>query len=161
VITVLPLNNPYDTIQLGDGRIGAFCFIQFNSTAVGGIAGTTYDPTNHLTTSFPNGGVAPGFSPFDYWGMKEIEQIEFSGDSSDQQASVGGAAVGRVIPFFFQPGQSIFLFGVGGTGADPITIISATELDTTANALNALTFYCLIIGKGTPQALGVGRKAAL
>lgn len=159
-MNITPLNQPYDTILFGDGRIGAFAFITFDTTAVGAVAGTTYDPTNHLTTSFLPGSMAAGQTPFDYWGIRRVDQIEFSGESSDQQASVGGAAVGRVLPYFLKSQQAIYLFGVGGTGADPITLINATELDTTAAALNALVFYCLIIGRGTPQAKGTGRKAA-
>lgn len=146
---VARLNAPYDVVGLGDGRIMAFCFLGFDTNAVGAIAGTTYDPTDHLTTSFQR--MTAGKTIFDVFGMKHVEQVEFHNGSSDQQLKSAAATstTGECKCEFVESGQYIKLKVVGGGGADPLTMQDELELDGTAAALNALFLQCAIIGRAS------------
>jgi len=134
-----------DTIlQYGDGLIGGVALITFDATAVGGIAGTTYDPTNHLTTSFRH--TPEGFSTFNNWGFRFVENAECFGSSSDTQVPTG-----KVKVVFNRSGQYLELRSVGGSGADPIVQENETELLGTAGILNNLFLTCVLFGRGTTK----------
>lgn len=156
---VQPYNAPYDTIVVGDGLILAFVTITFDASNVSGnglgpIAGTTYDPTNHLTTSFvyalASGGLTTPFTPFQQWGITEVLQMEFDGGSSDTTArNAGGIRTGHVKAQFDYTTQSIILKVVGGGSVDPFTLVDEAELDTTAASINVLTLNAIVLARGS------------
>lgn len=156
-------NAPWDTIPLGAGfnvpGAGYFggggsikaCFfvLTFDSTAVNAITGTTYDPTNHYTTTIPLSNVA-GKTLLDLWGIKTVHQIIWNNGSSDVQVQTAGGATfrtGEVKGRLVENGQYIELkiIGCGGT-ADPLTSQDEAEIDTTAGAMSALSFTGILFG---------------
>ncbi len=118
--------------------------LTFDTTSVGGIAGTTYDPTNHKTTHLRLGPVN-GKNIFDLWGATNVHQMYFSNGSSD--LSLKGAAADSntgEVKGVFVPGAGneyikVILVGNGSNGADTVAQDEA-EIDTTAASLSALRF---------------------
>jgi hypothetical protein len=86
--------------------------------------------------------------------MREIEQIEFHGGASDatlQRSGGGSSTTGRCKPEFIASTQTIKLKVCGAGGVTNPVPQDELELDTTANAMDALAFYCVFIGRCSTQ----------
>lgn len=147
------LNSPYDAIDLGiapDGRRLKMCFfvLTFDATSVSGVTGTTYDSTNHYTTTIPLSDVA-GSNLYHLWGIRDVSRMVFSNGSSDAQIT-GAAAnsnTGECKAEFVQSGRYIRL-KVVGTGVDATNGYTVTEAEVTTAAgnMSSLRFSGYLIG---------------
>lgn len=146
------LNSPWDSFPVTDDKGNSYkkCFfiLTFNSTSVNGIAGQTYDPTNHYTTSIPLSNVA-GSSLFDLWGIRKVHQIRFSNGSSDGdiKGSATDSNTGECKGEFVEGADYIKLkiVGNGSNGTDTVPQDEA-EIDNTTGNLSALRFTGWLLG---------------
>ena len=140
-------NAPWDSMLVTDDKGNSykkvFFILTFNSTSVGGISGTTYDPTNHYTTSIPLGATVVGSTIFDLWGARKVHQIRFSNGSSDAniQNATANSNTGECKGEFVE-GADYVKLKVVGNGGDGTTTYpqDEAEIDTTAGNLSALRF---------------------
>ena len=145
-------NSPWDVMLVTDDKGNSYkkCFfiLTFNTTSVSGIAGQTYDPTNHYTTSIPLSNVA-GSSLFDLWGIRKVHQIRFSNGSSD--TNIQGAATdsntGECKGEFVEGADYIKLKVVGnGSNATNTVPQDEAEVDSTSDNMSALRFTGWLLG---------------
>lgn len=140
-------DSPVHTIRIGEYR-GAFVTLTFDATAVGGVAGTTYDPANFTTTSPYLSDVA-GKNLLDVAGFRYIVQaVEVNGSSSAAAKGTAQAASGSVKAVWSSALNAFILAQEGNGGAaDALTKQNELQLDTTAAALLPLSFNLLVIGR--------------
>jgi hypothetical protein len=136
--------------QVGEYR-AAWLTLTFNNTSVGGIAGQTYDPANHLTTNPQLSNVA-GSNLFDVCGIKQVLTIFCPQPSSAALGnSAAGAFTGTVRLTWSDSVGAFFLTcpGAGNAGGatDPLTAADEAQLANTAGAMAQLTFRLLVIGR--------------
>lgn len=153
-IVLSKLNSPFDSLVLGqspDGRRLVMCFfvMTFNTTAVGGIGGTTYDPSGHVTTNLQRAAVS-GSDLFSLWGIRKVHRIVFSNGSSDAQVVAPSAATtntGEVKAEYVESGNYIKLKTIGcGSDATLSYTVNEEEIDGTAANMSALRFTGFLIG---------------
>ncbi|MBM3274115.1 MAG: hypothetical protein FJZ00_03110 [Candidatus Sericytochromatia bacterium] len=137
-------NAPYDMIQLGQSPEGAslkMCFfvITFDSTSVGGVSGTTYDPTNHYTTNIPLARSA-GKDVYSLWGINKVHRMVFNNGASDAtiKGTTANTGTGEFKAEYVESGNYL-RFKVIGTGTDTTNGYTVTEeeVDSSAGNLNA------------------------
>jgi len=150
-------NAPFDKISpFGVGMnaqssnrpmIAAFCELTWDATAVGPIAGQTYDATNHVTTLVQF--ALDGFTPFQNWGMRYVHDFYCpDGSSGANVSNVSALKPGKCAIKFNEAGSFFQIFIVGNTGAaDNLTPAQYLEADATiAGILAPLRFSGLLIG---------------
>jgi hypothetical protein len=140
-------DSPIHTIKMGEYK-GAFVTLTFDATAVGGVAGTTYDPTNFTTTSPYISDVA-GKNLLDVAGFRYIVQaFDVGGSSSAAAKGTAQSASGSVKALWSSTLNAFILAQEGNGGAtDVLTKQNEIQLDTTATALAPLSFNLLVIGR--------------
>lgn len=150
------------TFPVGDYQ-GILLLLRFDSTVCGPsgstVAGTTYDPTNHYTTSLEwntkaailqAGGTVTGTTLMDACGFRRIVQAINIGESSSAtaKASAANTASGNVrCSWSASTGAFILTMNGNGVATDPTAMKAEAELDTTAAALAPLQFIMLVIGR--------------
>lgn len=132
--------------RAGRAVIGCFIEVTWDSVAVGGILGQTYDATNHITTllQFVN---PPTL--YDNFGIRYAEQwICFDGSSGANVSNVGAIKTGKCALELDESIQAFRLFVVGNSGAvDNLVPAAYLEADNTiAGILAPLRFSGLLLG---------------
>lgn len=146
------LNAPYDSIPLGMSDKGAglqMCFfvLTFDNTSVGGVAGQTYDPTNHYTTNIPLARLALS-DVYSLWGINKVWRMVFFNGSSDANITAGANKnTGECKAEYVESGNYIKLKVIGtGTDATKGYTVDEAEVTGAAGNMSALRFTGYLIG---------------
>lgn len=152
------LNSPYDMIDLGMSDKGAglkLCFfvLTFNNTSVSGVAGQTYDPTNHYTTNIPLSKAANTSSDqvaniYGQWGLNKVWRMVFFNGSSDANVTAGALKnTGECKAEYVESGNYLKLKVIGtGTDATKGYTVDEAEITGAAGNMSALRFTGYLIG---------------